>query len=1594
MFLILIKIINNAYNLGRLDIGQAYKAELTMVKPNWDIFKAKFSENPQDTFEWFCYLLFCNEYDRPYGIFRYINQSAIETDPIATGKEVIGWQAKFYDTPLSNHKDELLSSIIKAKRDYPEISNLYFYSNKEWGQAKGKKPKGLVELEDKAKELKITLEWKTASFFESEFVTVENSAFSKHFFTQDNNAFDQMEEQLEHSKNILREIYTSISFNSKSIEIDRKKYVDDLIKSKQQVSILSGAGGIGKTVVIKKLFEELGDDFPFYVFKATEFELRNINNIFTNCSLNEFMDAHTHEEHKIIVIDSSEKLLDIRNQDPIQEFLSVCVKNKWKIIITTRNNYLEDLNYLFVEKYKISPLNLSVTVLSEEELVLLSKKYSFSLPSDDKLLQLLRTPFYLNEYLKFYKDNNKLAYGDFKKQLWNNYIKKSKPAREACFQEIAFIRANEGQFFVTPNCNSGILDNELVMDGILGNETAGYFITHDIYEEWALEKIINTEYIKKSGIIDFFEKIGQSLPVRRSFRNWISEQLFLEASDVKNFIEEVISDPDIQYFWKDEIVVSVLLSDYAEVFFKMFKEELLENDQKLLKRITFILRIACKEADDELSKKLGVIMDIKYLFTQPKGQGWKSLILFIYENIGEIGANNLNLIIPVVHDWNNKHKEGTTTKLSSLIALKYYQWHIEKNTYFSEDDLKEKTIQTIINGSVEIKGELKEIIDQIIKNEWKGHRSPYSGLVKYILTNINGLYVSSILPEQVLLLADFIWYEKQNLEKDVYFDDYHSSPEKDFCLLKDYQYQYFPSSAFQTPIYALLQSSFSKTIDFILQFTNRCVKCYANSKYEENIEEISVYINDKVAIKQFHSDSLWSIFRGTSSPVSPYLLQSIHMALEKHLLEVFKEANTEVIESWLIYLLKKSKSSSISSVVTSIVLAYPDKTFNVATILFKTKEFIKTDLSRCISESQAKSLYSMGGLNYSHKIYHEERLKTCEDEHRKLALENLFLNYQLFKSESISEEIASERQNILWAILDDYYKKLPSDTEEKDEDKVWRIFLARMDKRKMDFTATETDDGKIAIQMKSELEPDLKEYSENSISERSVLYQYASLKLWSQQKFENDKAYKKYEKYEENPSLAIEEAKSILKELKPMESSRSFLDPSNNDMFFLFNHATPIFVCSVLIRDYYDQLTDEEKDFCKKIILEASSLPFRQGYHYQISDGTQPAISVLPILLEKFDDEKATIKVTLLMLLFFEYHAGGLGNFSSFPIQAIQELWEKNFSDAQDILLGFLLLKPKYDVLVENVYQSNYSHDDVLNIFIDENDKSLSDVADSNLSQDCFNSDNEFSLPILNTAFQLIPNNTRNKQHKIILNNVFSTFSDKLLSHDSDDKISFEHKHSFLKKYAYFILSSDESEITSYLEPFLTGLNRTESVAELLEEFVLAEDALNTHKNFWLIWNLLKKKIYEICKDGDQYSYISNILRSYLFASVSWRRTAKEWRSFKESDKKFFKEVSKNLGHCPTTLYSITKLLNGIGSCYLDDGILWVSIILKNNDLMNKKLETNTIFYLENIVRKYILENREKIKRTKILKDEVLTILDFLIEKGSVVGYMLRESIV
>ncbi|HBY57712.1 MAG TPA: ATPase [Candidatus Atribacteria bacterium] len=1578
-----------------------------ITEVNWDIFKLKFSGNEQKSFEWLCYLLFCKEFKRNIGISGYKNHAGIETDPIKINGKEIGWQAKFYDTRLSEHKKDFIESINKTKNRYQKINKIIFYTNQKFGQGKTENdPKYKTEIEKHAKSKNLEIEWRADNYFRSPFVCEENADIAQHFFSIDKSIIDFIGELIQHTNSILTPINSKIKFNNNEIKIDRSQAIKNLkaILNEFSVVILSGEAGGGKTAVVKDFYEQIKEVMPFFVFKAIEFNIHNINQMFTNYghfTLFDFIKEHQDVDEKYIVIDSAEKLSDIENQEVFQEFLSALINNNWKIIFTTRYSYLDDLKFQFIEIYHLSFQIINIEKLDIAEVTELSKKHAFNLPTNERLLGLLRIPFYLNEYLQNYQSINKtIDYSTFRDLLWNKQILKSSYRknnihikREECFLKIAKKRADEGQLFVKIDDCDGVVLQALELDEIIqyDSNAGGYFITHDVYEEWALDKIIEREFTKSEDYKSFFDAIGSSLPIRRAFRSWLSEKLFNNQNEVKFLIEESIPGNEIKSFWKDEILVSVLLSDYSETFFQLFENKLLEENQQLLMRIIFLLRIACKEIDEDFLKLLGLQktegITLKTLFTKPKGNGWNCVISFIHKHKEVIGFYNVYVILPLLDDWNNKNKEGEATKRTSQIALYYYE-EIQKNGGFRDnDDKKGQLIRVILQGASEIKEELKNIFDKVITQKQTSYRDKYYELIKTILTSITDNFeVIKCLPNYVIKLADLFWF--QIPEKEGRYFDVRIGVEKYFCLSERHDFDYFPSSAFQTPIFQLLRFAPKATIDFILSFINKTVECYAKSELKNEVEEIEVLINEKEIIKQYISNRLWNMYRGTQTSTS--LLESIHMALEKWLLENAKSTSKEVLESWCLYLIKNSKSASTTAVVTSVVLAQPYKLFNIAKILFQTKEFFLYDSSRMMFDQQQKSrlvaLKNNFPSNYRNEIYENERIKACEDSHRKLSLEHIVVNYQFFKLKDESEDEVKERQKTIWKILDKYYEKLPDKAKENEADKTWRLYLARMDRRKMS-PEVEEKDGQILIKFNPKIDAKLKKYSEDSLRKSSEAMKYTSLKLWAIYRFEkNEGEYKQYQQYENNPQLIITEIKEIIEGIKN----------KGKDSFFLFNHSIPAYACSVLIRDFFDKLNSEEREFCKAVIIDFTSIPLKtEDYHYQISDGTEPSIIILPLLTMYFPNDKEEVKSLLLLLLLNPWR-----EISTYAVRGIlQDLWKINFEDAHSIFLGYLKLAPKYDKLREKIRKENINRNiykiselPVVGCFVKKYKNELKRIALNRITYDELSSLQRLDLKTLNTAFEILPLKTEYIDHKKFLNVIFPIFSKKPLI--DDDRINYSLKNRFLEKFAYFILTSKKKEIEIYLKPFIKNFTNSRDMADFFQEFISVEDRLNQYEEFWIVWNAFYGKIVDLCKDSKSHYYANEIIHNYLLAWQYWKKDAKEWHTLKEKEKLFYKKVAQDIGDYPAVLYSISKVLNDIGSNFLENGIFWVSDILqKNKNLFSEELEINTIFYIENIVRRYILTNRQKIKKIPKIKKDILIILNFLVERGSVTGYLLREDI-
>ena len=539
-----------------------------------------------------------------------------------------------------------------------------------------------------------------------------------------------------------------------------------------------------------------------------------------------------------------------------------------------------------------------------------------------------------------------------------------------------------------------------------------------------------------------------------------------------------------------------------------------------------------------------------------------------------------------------------------------------------------------------------------------------------------------------------------------------------------------------------------------------------------------------------------------------------------------------------------------------------------------------------------------------------------------------------------------------------------------------------------------------------ELDSDLKNFSKNSTAKGSDSIKYISLKLWSEYKFRNDEKYKNYDQYENNPKAALNEAKEIKERLNSIVSSSN--DEKNlaeHEWFVMFNSAIPTYVCAVLFRDHNAELDSDEREYCKGILINSALVSLHPNYQYQISDGVEAAISLLPSLLKYFPEEEETIKTILLLTLFLEFPAGGFlsnARFNIFSINAIRTLWKDNLIDAQSLLFGYLLLAPHFEDYMKRLREENYKKGNYCHIgykllpeFYDENETLFNNVFRNKIILDDIDQICDLNVSFLKTAFLLIPSRINNKDVEKITKTIVSIFAQKLPSDSRNNNIEYGIKHDFLKGYAYFILGLEVDDIQEFLNPFIENFNASEVFADLFQEFVFTEAQIGSYDSFWVVWNLFKEKVIGICEKGDRYWPTEKIVKSYLFAHPYWKEDLKKWQSLKDNNKRFFNDISKRIGPSPSALYAISMLLDGIGSHYLDDGIIWISNILKNNDeLFDIELERDTIYYIENVVRKYMFRNLDKAKKTKNIKDSIIVILDFLIARGSVVGYMVRESII
>ena len=1292
---------------------------------------------------------------------------------------------------------------------------------------------------------------------------------------------------------------------------------------------------------------------------------------FGQYSFSDFIEIYKDEPLKIMVIDSAEKLADIENTDSFQYFINNLIKNNWKIVFTTREAYLNDLISLLIDLGCNVPITLTLHPITQNQLNSISKKYNFELPNDDKLCELLTTPFYLSEYLNIVNAKN-LRLENFKSSLWQKQIMNSKYTknrlhlrREQTFIELIKQKSLTNSFIIYPKDPDNEALNALCDDEIVKYDKIqyGYFITHDIYEEWGLDKFIDISYqTNTSNYKKFLETIGTSLPIRRSFRNWLSYKLYDNPSKILSLIDCLIQDNVVEIFWKDEILVSIMLSQNANNFFEQYKSQLLENNQELLLRTIFMLRIACKNIDYEFLKMLLIDNDkwlnLKYLMTIPKGKGWDACIQFISENIESINKEHLEIIISLLQDWINKNKTGDGTKYAGKIALYYLQHFKLYNQNLTN------IIKILLNSACELSSEIEDMLNKVLNGAGEDHE--YDKLVEIILEK--PLEVTNAIirfPDKVFELAKKEWFLKAEKLDNFFGIPTRKEVEECFGLNKN-KHSYFPASAFQTPTLLLLKTQFEKTLDFIVSFINVTTEKYAHSELAEqydNLEQIKIYIDSTNIVEQYCSERLWDAYRGRS--VTPYVLQSMLMALERVLLEIAEEKDVDIIEPILLKLLTNTNSVAITAVVASVVTSQPDKLYNIAKILFKTWELLHQDLRRKIKD---QSQFNPAGFN-SDKMLKDEREKSNKLPNRNRSLEDIALYYQLCEKDCPVD--INVRRNELSKIWDNWSSNLPEEDKQTEKDINIRYTLARIDYRKLEIESINKDDksNQLYVAFKTKEDSSLDKHRKEHEQQYAQKMKYISLVVWANNKFKNKTT--ENSEYDLNPHFAYTQMQEILQEKNP-----------SND-FIIFYHATPAYVAAVLLRDYCSILSLEEQVICKDVLLKYASMPLYLNYNFQYSDGTQPAIETLDCIIKLFPKEVINVQILLVCALF------NWQEIQNYIIKCLSKLWAADFMVAQQVWLTYLKYKPEYDNFCKKVWKLRYENKEKE---IDKEYKKLLIKVEKYLKKqhsyrEIYILKSDYNM--LNVGFQMLPNGSCNSEHLDFCLKTISAFVD-IFDKDYDEREFREELRQFSTKLAQYLLKLPKDKIDEFLEPLLSKEYLDEDFSEFLQDLSVAQDEVDEYEKFWYIWLCCYEKIKQIISNS---KYISKaLIQHYLLAgNIMNYGNGKSWHSLKEENIKFYYHIANDIGQHSETLHSIAKVFNGIAFNFIKDGIRIIYILVSKYEY--KEVDNNTIYYIEHIVRNYFLLNKSGIKKDLELKNMLINILTFLVNHGSVLGYMLRESI-
>lgn len=1024
--------------------------------------------------------------------------------------------------------------------------------------------------------------------------------------------------------NIFKDINDEIPYKGQTIKIDRRKEIAELkeLLAQHKHILICGESGSGKSAIIKQYWSEIknNSETAFIILKGYDFDTSSINNLFLldePFSYSGFCSFYEGHSNKILVIDSAEKLIEQNSHAVLRLLLDGLSDKGWQFIFTCKSNSSEEQHQLLNElSLPVSEIN--INALSESDLNSISSQYNLNLPTNQKVRHQIQTPFYLARYCE--QVNADIAsLEDFRELVWGYKVRGrirggNQQKREECLIQIVEEQQQKRNYFVNPQGIDHDIAFALVQEDVLTlMPHKGYAVKHDLYVDWTLDYILERDFSSVDDCLSILKEAPRNISYINAFSRWLENHIDTKDQRIKA-IMDAFTCGQSNHKWEHSILAAIGKSEeYAAEFFSQYDSILKANKFALFNNFIRVLDVSCKSITSHFEYK-GEL----YSVYTPVGKGWDQSVLFVYDNKDTYYLDNLGSVLKLLQGYSKAGKYATLKTHAAQLTLLIHDIVAQKRLNGEDvwSDYLKPWSALVCLFSWGIKERLRDIFQQVIQNQWIRHKAPYYELVEYILKNEDNigksmLYLSCF--KEVIGLMRIFWKElPEDIEGRRHYRYGNYGRGNVFALNEEFgmDMAYFPASPFQTPIgpmlsaEELLDKNGMLTLDFIIEFTDDCIKAYSERDTLDIKTVIPVQLPDGSQHEIMSSQSLWNLYRGTQSYTIPHLLESYHMALESYLLGASEEKKQQQtdwdrVKKLLWQILNNSHSASLYSIVASIVTAHPGHLFDELMFLCQDIRFLSYDLTRYSSEITAshKSI-----TFHRHELWWKERKQSNELPHRQIHLERALLDCQ-YRYDSQNGEEAKTKLEQAYSVVD----RLRQQADELSEEDRSLLFI----KERINYRGYKKEDvvlptGQEAVM----LTPSFPDYLQEESKKTEAMVQRMgamSLRLWADKKFKGDEKSIARNPFANNPQL-------VLKTIREIENHT---DSDLNERLLLpGDEYVPYMASAILLMFYADTLSEKEKEECRQRVMMALCNPTAMASS-PLSE-FNVCIAAIPVMLKMF----------------------------------------------------------------------------------------------------------------------------------------------------------------------------------------------------------------------------------------------------------------------------------------------------------------------------------------------------------------------------------------